>query len=87
MLMLLGGEISGDLLPASIPAVQDGGGYLRMDLFFSFLGPHLHQMEVPRLGVDSELQLPPIPQPQQLQIQITCVTYTTAQGNAGSSTH
>ena len=25
--------------------------------FFSFLGPHLQHMEVPRLGVESELQL------------------------------
>ena len=25
--------------------------------FFCFLGPHLHHMEVPRLGVQSELQL------------------------------
>ena len=35
----------------------------------SFLGPHLRHMEVPRLGVESELQLP---------------TYTTAHGNMGS---
>ena len=26
--------------------------------FFAFLGPHLQHMEVPRLGVESELQLP-----------------------------
>ena len=26
-------------------------------LFFAFLGPHLQHMEVPRLGVKSELQL------------------------------
>ena len=26
-------------------------------LFFVFLGPHLQQMEVPRLGIESELQL------------------------------
>ena len=25
---------------------------------FSFLGPHLQHMEVPKLGVESELQLP-----------------------------
>ena len=32
----------------------------RYQQFFSlsFLGPHLGQMEVPRLGVESELQLP-----------------------------
>ena len=34
-------------------------------LSFSFLGLHLWHMEVPRLGVGSELQLP---QPQQYQI-------------------
>ena len=27
-------------------------------LLFLFLGPHLRHMEVPRLGVESELQLP-----------------------------
>ena len=27
-------------------------------LFFCFLGPHLQHMEIPRLGVESELQLP-----------------------------
>ena len=27
-------------------------------IFFSFLVPYLWQMEVPRLGVESELQLP-----------------------------
>ena len=40
-------------------------------LFFS-LGLHLQRMEVPRLGAESELQLP---------------AYTTAHGNAGSLTH
>ena len=48
------------------------------DIFspFSFLGLHLQHMEVPRLGVESELELP---------------AYTTATAtrvcNAGSSTH
>ena len=27
-------------------------------LFFFYLGPHLQRMKVPRLGVESELQLP-----------------------------
>ena len=49
-------------------------------------------MEVPRLGVKSELQLLAKPQPQQHQIQATATatsdpTYTTAHGNAGSLTH
>ena len=40
--------------------------------FFFFLGPHLRHMEVPGVGVKSELQLPP---------------YTTAHSNDGSLTH
>ena len=39
---------------------------------FVFLGPHPWHMEVPRLGVELELQLP---------------AYTTAHGNAGPLTH
>ena len=31
---------------------------LRLQIFITFLGPHLWHMEVPRLGVESELQLP-----------------------------
>ena len=45
---------------------------------FFFLGPHLQHMEVPRLGVLSELQLMATPQPQQCQIQAASVTYTVA---------
>ena len=33
--------------------------------FLSFKGRHLWHMEVPGLGVESELQLQPTPQPQQ----------------------
>ena len=40
--------------------------------FFFFLGLHLRHMEVPMLGVKSELQL---------------TAYTAAHGNAGSLTH
>ena len=36
--------------------------------FCFFLGPHPWRLEVPRLGVKSELQLRPTPQPQQRQI-------------------
>ena len=32
-----------------------GGGVC---LFFFFKGPHLRHMDIPRLGVESELQLP-----------------------------
>ena len=55
--------------------------------FIFFLGPHLQHMEVPWLGVESELQLPPTPQPQPCQIQATSATYTTTQGNVRSLTH
>ena len=41
-----------------------------------FLGPHLRHIEVPRLGVKSELQL-----------QAASATYTTAHDNARSLTH
>ena len=41
-------------------------------------------MEVPRLGVESEFW--PTPQPQQCGNQAASMTYTTAQGNAGSLT-
>ena len=44
-----------------------------------FLGLHLWYMEVPRLGVQSELQ--------QLGIRAASATYTTAHGNTGSLTH
>ena len=65
-------------------------------LFFSFsffslsfllFGPHLWQMEVPRLGVQSELQLLAFAQPQQQGIWAMSVTYTTAHSNSGSLTH
>ena len=52
-----------------------------------FLAPHPRHMEVPRLGVQSELQLRPIPQPQQRRTRAATSTYTTAQGNAGSLIH
>ena len=44
-------------------------------------------MEVPRLGVKSELQLRPMPQPQQHRIWAASVTYTKAHGNTGSLIH
>ena len=52
--------------------------------FFCLLLGHLQHMEVPRLGVESELQLPPTSQTQQHQIQATSATYTTAHSNTGS---
>ena len=46
-----------------------------------FSGLHMRHMEVPRLGVESELQL------LQHQIWARSVTYTIAHGNTGSLTH
>ena len=48
------------------------GVFLFVCLFVCFLGPHPWHMEVPRLGVQLELQL---------------LAYTTAHGNARSLTH
>ena len=44
-------------------------------------------MEVPRLGTELELQLLAYTKTTATQIQAASVTYTTAQGNAGSLTH
>ena len=56
-------------------------------LFLPFLSLHLRHMEVPRLGVQTELQLPTYVKPQQSQIQAETVTYTAVQVNTGSLTH
>ena len=52
-----------------------------------FLWLHLQHMEVPKLVVELELQRRPTPQPQQHQIWVAFVTYTTACGKAESLTH
>ena len=44
--------------------------------FHSFLGPHMWHMEVPRTGLESELQLPAYTIDQQLGIQATSATNT-----------
>ena len=44
--------------------------------FFSFLGPHLQHMEVPKLGVQTAIAAGPTPQPQQRQIRAAFATYT-----------
>ena len=36
--------------------------YIKLIYIYSFLGPHLRHMEVPRLGVELELQLLATPQ-------------------------
>ena len=54
-------------------------------LSFFFLGLHLRHMEVPRLGIESELQLPATATA--TQDLSPSATYTTAHGNARSLTH
>ena len=49
---------------------------------YDFLGLYLLHMEVPRLGVKSELQLLAYTTAQQCQIRAASVTYMAAQGNA-----
>ena len=48
--------------------------HLLLLLLFCFLGPHVQHMEVPRLGVESELQLPAYTMAQQRRIQAASVT-------------
>ena len=55
--------------------------------FLFFLGLHLQHMDVPGLGVKSELQWRPVPQPQHCKIQATSAIHATACGNAASLTH
>ena len=56
---------------------------------FCFLGPYLRNMEVPRLGVESELYLPAYTTATATQdsSHIRAVTYTTAHSNTGPLTH
>ena len=55
--------------------------------FFWFLGPYLRHNEVPRLGVEFELQLSAYATLTATWDPSVSVTYTTAHGNAGSLTH
>ena len=56
-------------------------------LLFSFLGPHVGHMEVPRLGVESELPLRAYTIATATpDLSLVCI-HTTAHGNDGSLTH
>ena len=57
------------------------------ECFVCFLGLHLRHMEVPRLRLESELQLALTPLPQQQRIWAGSATYAIAHGNTGSLTH
>ena len=56
-------------------------------LFFSFLGPKLWHMDLPRLGVQLELQLPAYAAATAIQYLSHICVYTTARGNTGSLTY
>ena len=57
--------------------------HLKTYLFIWFLGLHLRHMQVPRLGVKLELQLPAYT----TATAMWDLTYTRAQGNARSLIH
>ena len=61
--------------------------FYESDFSFCFVWLHPQHMAVPRLGVESELQLQPVLQPQHRRIWAASLTDTTAHGNAGSLTH
>ena len=56
--------------------------YIHQIFVIFFLGPNPQHMEVPRLGVDSELQLPAY-----TTATAMSETYTTAHSSAVSLTH
>ena len=56
-------------------------------LRFSFLALHPQHLEVPRLGVESELHPLAMPQSQQRGIRAMSVTYTTAHDNTRFLNH
>ena len=61
--------------------------YLFIFVFLPFLGPLSRHMEVPRLGVQSELWLLAHTTAIAAWVQAVSATYTTAHGNAGSLNH
>ena len=70
------------------------GGYCNLHLsflpffFFFFLGPCMQHMEIPRLGVELDLQLLAYTTATATQApSCTSVTYTTARGNTRYLTH
>ena len=56
-------------------------------LFFCFLGPHMWHMEVPRIGVELELQLPAYTTATAMRDLTTSSIYTTAHSKVGSLTY
>ena len=65
------------ILEIQIHKLPQKQSFIAFFFFLTFLVPHLQHIEVPRLGVKSELQ-----PPQQHGIQSAFATYTTVHGNA-----
>ena len=61
--------------------------FLFVFFFLVFLGPHPRHMEVPRLGVESELQLLTYTTATAIRDPSMSATYTIAHSNAGSLAH
>ena len=85
----LGVSGHGHLLSRTYPSLPAVFLFFFVFFFLVFLGPHPQHMEVPRLVPSSNRSCShwPTPQPQQLRIQATSATYTTAHGNPRSLTH
>ena len=69
------------------PAPRHWPATLGVFVFVFFLHSHLQHMDVPRLGVEFELQLLPYPTARPHGIHATSVTCTTACSNTQSLTH
>ena len=85
---LKGKQARSDPAEVRIPAALVGSMYTSKKIyFFFFLGPHPWHREVPRLGVELELQLLAYSTAKPLWIRAVSAIYTTAYGNPRSSTH
>ena len=72
-------------MPDPLPDPLSHQGTLKIIIII--LWPHPQHMEVPRLGVESELQLPANTTVTATRDLNLSATYTTAHGNAGLLTH
>ena len=66
--------------------LSESNSFLGLGFFF-LLGMPVWHTEVPRVGVELELQPAAGPQPQQFRTWAPSVTYTTAHSNAGPLSH
>ena len=85
-LLYYGGHIN-DVLHGIVRRLIQFNRFVSLFVFL-FLGPHLWPMEVPRIGVESQLQLPAYTTATAMRAPSNVHDlYTTAHGNAGSLTH